>query len=197
MDRKRVLVVFAAVVIAIASIVVLLATGEPQPVRTFDDPGGDVVVGEGKKPPTDTTLADIRSAEVTEDGGEVVFEAQLAGPIPDKLPDSSFGLRWEVYEEGDSTFLVTANLDVGPNASIVGEQNGYGASTIDEQLPGSLEIEGDTIAIRLRTEDIPDFPEEFGWLLHTTLDGNQGDPQSATAEDKSPDNGFGEYPADS
>lgn len=197
MDRKKLFVVLTVVVVAIASIVILLVTGEPEPVRSFDDPGGDVVVGEGKKPPIDTTLADIKSADVTEDGDEVVFRAQLGGPVPNRLPDASFGLRWEVYEDGDSTFLVTSSLDIGPNASIVGERNDYGASTIEEQFPGSLEIDGDTISIRLRTEDIPDFPEEFGWLLQTTLDGNQGDPKSATAQDKSPDNGFGEFPVDS
>lgn len=187
----------AVVGVAIASVVILLVTGEPEPVGSFGDPADDVVVGEGKKPPLDTALADIRSAEVTKEGNEVVFEAQLGAPVPKKVPDGAFGLRWEVYEGEDTTFLITSSLDVGPNASIVGQQNSFGASTIEEEFPGSLEIEGDTIAIRLRTADIPDFPKEFSWLLQTTLDGNQGDPTSATAEDKSPDNGFGEYPTDS
>lgn len=197
MDRKRLAVVFAVVAIAIASIVVLLVTGEAEPVDTFADPAGDAAVGEGEKPPTDTTLADIQSAEVSDDGDEIVFEAKLGAEIPNRLRDGAFGVRWEIYEGGDSTFLVTASLDVGPTASVIGEQNGYGASTIDEQLPGSIEISGDTISIRLRPDEIPDFPDEFGWLLQTSLDGDQGDPQSARAEDKAPDDGFGEYPADS
>lgn len=196
MDRKRLLVVLGVVVIAIASVVVLLFTGEAEPVRTFADPAGDIAVGEGEGPPPDTTLADIQSAEVRSDGGEVVFEAKLGAQVPKKLADGAFGLRWEVYEGGESTFLVTASLDLGPTASVVGEQNNYGASTLDEALPGSLEVSGDTISIRLRTDEIPDFPEEFGWLLQTSLDGDQGDPQSARAEDRAPDSGYGEYPAD-
>lgn len=197
MDRKRLFVIFAVVGAAIASIVVLLVTGEAEPVRTFEDPAGDAQVEAGDNAPADTTLADIRSAEVRSDGDEIVFEAKLGGEIPNRLPDAAFNLRWEVYEEGDSTFLVTANLDVGPNASILGEQNGYGASTLDEGLPGSLEVTGDTIAIRLRAGEVPDFPQEFGWVLLTSLDGDQGDPQSARAEDRAPDSGFGEYPPDS
>jgi hypothetical protein len=195
MDRKKLAVVFAVVAVALASIIVLLVTGEAEPVRTFEDPGGDAVLEEGDKPPTDTTLADIRSAEVRSEGDEIVFAAKLGGDVPNEVAEGSFGLRWEVYEGGDSTFLITANLDVGPNASIIGEQNGYGASTLDEQLPGGLEIEGDTIEIRLNPSEVPDFPEEFGWLLQTSLDGDQGDPQSARAEDRAPDQGFGEYPA--
>lgn len=197
MDRKRLFVILTVVAVAVASIVVLLVTGEAEPVRTFEDPGGDARVEEGDKPPTDTTLADIRSVEVRSEDDLVVFEAKLGAAVPKRVPGGGFGLRWEIYEEGDSTFLITANLDVGPNASILGEQNGYGASTIDERLPGTLEISGDTIAIRVRTDEVPDFPDEFGWVLLTSLDGDQGDPQSALAEDRAPDSGFGEYPSDS
>jgi hypothetical protein len=196
-DRKRVYVVLAVVVVAIASIVVLLFTGEAQPVRQFEDASGDALVEEGDNPPTDLTLADVRSAEVREEDGEIVFEAQLGGPIPDRLRDGAFGLRWEVYEGGDSTFLVTANLDVGPNASIFAEQGNFGGSTIDETFPGSLEVVDDRISIRLDPGEVEGFPSEFAWLLKTSLDGDQGDAQSARAEDRAPDQGFGEYPADS
>jgi hypothetical protein len=195
MDRRRLAIVAAVVVAAVAAIVVLLVTGEAEPVRTFEDRAGDAMFEEGENGPTDVTLADIRAAEVRSEDGQVVFEATLAGPIPNKLPDGALDLRWEVYEDGDSTFLITANLDVGPVASIIGEKNGYGASTLDEKLPGMLAIEGDTLTIRLDTAEIPDFPSEFGWLLHTSLDGDQGDPKSARAEDRAPDDGFGEYPA--
>ncbi len=196
MDRKRLYVVLAVVAVAIASIVVLLFTGEAEPVRTFEDVAGDVVVGEGDNAPTDTTLADVRSAEVHEEDGQIVFEARLGTPIPERLRDAAFSLRWEVYEGGDSTFLITANLDVGPNASILQEQGDFGGNTLDETFPGSLEVAGDTISIRLDAGEVPDFPSEFAWLLQTSLDGDQGDAQSARAEDRAPDQGFGEYPAD-
>ena len=197
MDRKRVYVVLGVVLVAVAAIVLLLLTGEPQPVRSFEDAGGDVVVEEGEKPPVDLTLADVKAAEVRDEDGQVVFEAKLGAPVPEKMTDGGFGLRWEVYEGGDSTFLVTANLDVGPTAYIVAEQGSYGASTIDETFPGSIEIVDDTISIRLDPDEVPDFPSEFAWLLKTSLDGDQGDPQSARGEDRAPDQGFGEYPADS
>ncbi len=196
MDRTRLYVVLAVVLVAIASIVVLLFTGEAEPVPSFQDPSADVVVGEGANPPADTALADVRSAEVREEDGQIVFEAQLGAPIPNKLRDGAIGLRWEVYQGGDSTFLITANLDLGPNAYIVAEQGDFGGSTIDETFPGSLEVAGDRMAIRLDAGDVPDFPSEFAWLLKTSLDGDQGDAQSARAEDQAPDQGFGEYPAD-
>ena len=195
MDRKRLYVVLAVVLVAVASVVVLLFTGEAEPVRSFEDPGGDALVEEGKNPPTDVTLADVTAAEVREEDGEIVFEVKLGGTVPDKVADGAFGLRWEVYEEGESTFLVTLNLDIGPNAYIVGERTDFGASTLDESFPGSLEVAGDTISIRVRPDDVPKFPDEFGWLVQTSLDGDQSDPQSARAEDRAPDQGLGEYPA--
>lgn len=197
MDRKRFAIVFAVVAVALTAIIVLLFTGGVEPTPSFEDISGDAAVEEGDNPPPDATLADITKAEVVADGEEIVFEAKVGGPVPNKIPEGSFGLRWEVYEDGDSTFLVTASLDVGPNASIIGEQNGFGASTLEERFPGGLEIENDTITIRIDPSEIPDFPDEFGWVLLTSLDGDQGDPQSARAEDRAPDAGFGEYPAGS
>lgn len=195
MDRRRLAVVAAVVAAAVAALVVLLLTGEAEPIRTFEDPSGDVAFDEGVDPPADVTLADIRAAEVLSEGGDVVFETRLGGEIPIKLPDGSLDLRWEVHEGNDSTFLITANLDVGPVASVVGEQNGYGASTLDESLPGSLTVEGDTLTIRLEPGEIPDFPSDFSWVLHTSLDAEQGEAESGRAEDRAPDEGFGEYPA--
>ena len=195
MERRRLYVVLGVVIAAVAAVVVLLMTGSPEPVRTFEDPGGDAVVGEGDNPPSDTTLADIKTAEVREEDGNVVFEVKLGAPIPEEL--AGFGLRWEIHEEGDSTFLITANLDVGPNASILGERTKYGASTLEDRFPGGLEVVGDSIVIRLDPGEIPKFPDEFAWLLKTSLDGDQGDPGSARAEDQAPDSGLGEYPPDS
>ncbi|HEX2295832.1 MAG TPA: hypothetical protein VHN37_11030 [Actinomycetota bacterium] len=197
MDRKRLYVVVGVVIAAVASVVVLLLTGEAEPVRTFEDPGGDAMVGEGPSPPSDTALADIKTAEVREEDGEVVFEAKLGAPVPDEVPQGAFGLRWEVHEEGDSTFLITADLDVGPTASILSERTDFGASTLEDSFPGSLEVAGDTITIRVDPAEVPRFPDEFAWLLKTSLDGDQGDPQSARAEDQAPDSGLGQYPADS
>jgi hypothetical protein len=195
LDRRRLAVVAAVIAVCVAAVIALLVTGEAEPVQSFEDPAGDAAFEEGDNPPTDVTLADIRSAEVSSDGDEIVFEATLAGTIPKKVPGGSLGLRWEVFEGGDSTFLVTASLDAGPIASIIGEKNDYGASTLDEGLPGSLTIKGDTLTIRLEPDEIPDFPDRFAWSLQTSLDGDQGDPQSARAEDRAPDQGLGEYPA--
>ena len=195
MDRKQLFVVMAVALVAVGAIVVLLATGGAEPIPVFDDPTGDIVVEEGRNPPVDTTLADIRSAEVRTDGDEIVLEATLGVAVPKQLRDQTFGLRWEIHEGGDSTFLVTANLDVGPNAAIIGEQNDFGANTIDETFPGSLAIQGDRIEIRLDADQVPDFPDEFGWILMTSFDGDRGDATSALAEDRAPDQGFGEYPA--
>lgn len=197
MDRRRFAIVAAVVGVAVAAIVVLLFTGGADPVPMFEDLSGDANIGEGENPPADTTLADILRASVSDEDDEIVFEAQLGSQVPRRMEEGSFGLRWEVHEGGDSTFLVTASLDVGPMASIIGEQNDYGASTLEETFPGSLEVEGDTIAIRIDASEVPDFPDEFAWVLQSSLDGDQGDPESARAEDRAPDSGFGEYPTDS
>ncbi|MGH2730186.1 MAG: hypothetical protein ACRDJI_06195 [Actinomycetota bacterium] len=186
MNNKQMAAVAGVVVAVVAVIVVLLATGGEDTETSFDDPIGDVALGEGSAADEDLTLADILHAEVHREGEDVVFEMRLARTIPEESTDQDLDLRWELAEDGDTTWFVFANLDFGPNAYIVSEETDYGSSTIDKTFPGSVEVRGDILEIRLRPGEIAQFPTSFEWHLETTLIGN------AIGTDRAPDDGAGE-----
>jgi hypothetical protein len=186
MSGRQIAAVAGTAVALVAIIVILLVTAGAQSESAFDDPEGDVSLAEGSATGEDLSLADILHAEVRPaEGGAVFFEARLAAAIPERLSDPDIDLRWEVTEDGEVTWLVFANLDFGPTAYALSQKTNYGSSTIDETLPGSIEIRGDILAVRLRTSEMPDFPESFGWHLETTLTGD------AIGTDRAPDEGAG------
>ena len=194
MSRKQLLIVFIIVAIVLAAIIVLLVTGGTVPENSTEDATGDVVVSEGESPPENTELADIVDARVTDEGGQLVFEATMAAPIPEDLGTQGLDWKWELYEGGATSWIVSANLDVGENATVFSPESGTTFSTIDDGLPGELTLESDTIRIALDTAEIENFPTEFTWKLTTKLDGAKGEAGSATADDFAPDRGFGEFP---
>lgn len=194
----RVAIAIGIVVALIAGTILLLASGGP--VEPGDSPQpdavgeavGDVVVAEGPEPPGETELADIVDADVTERGSTLVFRAQMATQIPPRVKGGGMSWRWDIYEGGPTgTWILSANLDIGPNASLTSTQSNYGSGTFDDSLPGELSIRGDTITITLRPKKVTDFPADFEWVLGTSLDGAQGNPRSALATDTSPDEGRG------
>ncbi len=193
MNKKQLAVVFGVLAIVVVAVVVLLVTGGDDTGAPGTAEGtGDVKEIAGDDAPTDVALADIEFAEVRREGENLVFEARLGAEIPKKIKAGSFDVRWDIYVGSESQFLVTGNLDVGPNASIVGIINDFGASTLDESIPGTLEIRGNVWIITVTPSEIPDWPAEFQWRLSTALDGKAGDPKSGLAEDTAPDLGFGE-----
>ena len=194
MNRKQLLIVFIIVAIVLAAIIVLLVTGGATPEGSTEDASGDVVVSEGDSPPEDVELADIVDAQVTEEGDQIVFEATMATEVPDDLGTNGMDWKWEVFEGGAVTWIVSANLDVGENATVFSPESGTTFSTIDDGLPGELSIEGPTIRLALETAEIEGFPTDFTWKLTTKLDGAKGEAGSATADDFAPDRGFGEFP---
>jgi hypothetical protein len=186
MNNRQMAAAAGVAAVFVAVIVVLLATGGEDTEESFDDPLGDVAVAEGSATGEDLTLADILHAEAHTEDGEVVFEARLGRTIPEESTDQDLDLRWEVAEGGDSTWFVFANLDFGPNAYIVSEKTDYGSSTIDKTFPGSVEVRGDILEIRLTAGEIPGFPTSFEWHLETTLTGD------AIGTDRAPDEGAGQ-----
>ena len=175
----------------IAIVVLILATGGP-PGTASGDQSGDVKVNEGAAPPQDTTLADVVGATVRRQGNDLVFEATLGQEIPDKIPNGSLELRWDVSEGGDDTWIVSANLNLGPTAAITSQKTSYGASTIDDSLPGSIEVDGDTLRVTVRAAEVDGFPTQFTWRLTTSLDADRADAASAIATDTAPDSGQGQ-----
>jgi hypothetical protein len=188
--NTRTIVVFSVILAVVVAIIILLVTGGGGAINSDSDPEGDVTVSEGPDAPPDTTLADISRVVVSADNGEVTFEAEMASAIPRRVKNGSLAWRWEVYEGGEMTWLVTANVDLGPNASLVATQRNYQTSTIDDTLPGSIEVEGTTLRIQVRTNKLKGFPETFDWLLKTSLDASRTKANSALAEDLAPDSGY-------
>src|SRR5687767_14504568 len=184
MSRKT-LIAFGLAVIAVIAAVVLLVTGGSE--GSTDDALGDVELTDGGSQPRDLSVVDIRKATVTADGDELVFEATMQESIPEELPKQALGWRWELYEGGQMTWLVSANVDLGPNVSVIATQTGYQASTVDDTLPGEIAIDGPTLTVRLTRSEIEGLPAEFDWLLKTSLDGDRAKATSALAEDTAPD----------
>lgn len=183
------LAVALAIVGTIAVIVLLLATGGGG--AGAGDERGDVSVGDGAAAPRDLGLADIVTATVTRQGDELVFETTLGAALPKRIPKGALELRWDLSEGGDETWIVSANLNLGPTAAVTSQRTNYGASTIDNSLPGSVERDGETLRVTLRPGEIDGFPTDFTWRLKTTLDADRGDVASAVATDSAPDSGEG------
>lgn len=206
MKRKQLAIVFAIVAAALAVVIVLLVTGGPPQtappaqdggVAEPNDPVGDVTLTPGGDAPAGTDLADIIAAHVYKSSGELTFEVRLGRGVPRRLRGRGLDLRWEVVESGQTTWLVTANFDVGPTASLLTQIEGsnYGSSTFDDSFPGGITVEGDRVIVTLRPGelpgDAPPFPDAFTWVLFSSLDGSPGDPASALAQDRAPDAGEG------
>jgi hypothetical protein len=190
MIENRLLIAAVSVGVVIAATVILLVSGGSDGEDVVGgDPSQDVVVAEGGNPPSEVAMADIISADVRKEGATLIFEARMAGSVPQKLPDGSLELRWEILEGGSLTWLVTAEIADDPRASVLAQAGGFGASTIDSTLPGSITIGPDGIRVELRTDELTDWPEGFDWTLRSSLDGDRGDGASALATDSAPDNG--------
>jgi hypothetical protein len=195
--NRRVAIGVGLVVLLVAGTIYLLASGGPvdsdgsPPTDTAEDPPNDQVVGEGPEPPAETALADIVEADVLRRGSTIVFRARMSADIPQRVKGGGMSWRWDIYEGPTGTWILSANLDVGPNASLTSTQTSYGTGTFDDTLPGKLSIEGDTISVTLRPDKVKGFPDDFEWSLGTMLDGAQGNPRSALATDSAPDDGRG------
>lgn len=183
------LLVAIGIVGSIAVIVLILLMGGGG--GGTGDGRGDVQVSGGETAPDDPNLADIVDASVRRDGGALVFEATLGTAIPKRIPDGSLTLRWDVAEGETDTWIVSADLNLGPTAAVTSHRSDYGASTIDDTLPGSVEINGDTLRVTVQPGEIDGFPTDFTWRLSTALDADRTDTASATATDTAPDSGAG------
>jgi hypothetical protein len=178
-----------AIVAIIAAIIVVLATGGGDRAAENKDQLSDVTVGDGPGAPPDTSLADIAEATAHKEGnGDIVFEVTMGSPIPSG-GDSSLSLRWDLSQNGADTWLVTANFDDGPVASISSIEGDYGSSTIDNTMPGSVSATADSVTITVKAGEIEGFPASFAWRVTSTLDADRADPASAVATDTAPDTG--------
>ncbi|MDQ3964672.1 MAG: hypothetical protein M3277_12305 [Actinomycetota bacterium] len=189
---NRSFAVAVGIVGLIVIVVVVLATGG---IEGGGGPGedmrDDVQVDSGADAPSDVTPADISDASVTTDGNELVFVAEMAIDIPERIPDGSLEFRWDVIEGGDETWIVSAAVSGRPVAALTSPDSGYGSSTIDNTMPGTIEVDGSTLTLRFDRSKVEGFPADFEWRLETTLDAQRADPQSGIARDRAPDSGNG------
>jgi hypothetical protein len=183
--------VAGVVVICVALIAWLLSTGaEPEATADTTDPSGDVKVATGPQPPRDLDTADVEEVDARSESGVLTLIATMGQQLVRPVPGQSATWRWEIYEEGEMTWIVSANVDFGPNASILSTKSDYSAATNDKSLPGKVSVAGDTILIRLRTAEIEGFPATFEVALKTSLDGIRTEARSALAADRAPDEGY-------
>ena len=195
MSPRQLALAFAIVAIVIGGLVVLLVTGGAPSGEEAKDPAGDVEVEDGPDAPRDTDLADVEEARVYLHASQIVFEAKMAAPIPSSLKGQTMEWRWEIFEGGAETWLVSGHISVGePVAALTAQQSDYAASTIDDKLPGGIDRRGNTIFVRLNPPELRRFPSQFTWRLTTSLDANRSDPSSAVAKDIAPATGLEEYP---
>ena len=188
MNRGRPLIVLAVIAVVALGVIWLLVSGGAEP--SSDDEVGDVRVSKGSNPPDETELADLSGATVTFEDGAFVFEATTGAEPPDSFENESLTWRWELQEQGNVTWIVTANVNIEATASLVATQFDYTTSTITGDLPGSIEIDGSTVRVTIRQEEVQDFPGAFSWSLTTSLDGDRGQTKSAVAKDRVPDQGL-------
>jgi hypothetical protein len=177
------------IIVALGAGVVWLLSSGGGGSGTSDDPKGDVVVSKGPKAPKGKGLVDLRHGAITVEGGTASFEARVDAVVPEDVDEEAITYRWELIENGQVTWIISANVDVGRTASVLATQHDYRSSTIDDSLPGKLTVQAETVFIELETEDLEDFPSSFEWTLQTELDGDRTTAPSAVATDRIPDEG--------
>lgn len=187
---SRTALVALAIVGTIAIIIVVLTSGGDPQVGPADATE-DVVVGEGTGAPADPGLADIAEASVEKAGDEIVFDVVMAKEVPARGAKEVLSFRWELTEDGRGTWLVTADMGGRPVAAVTSQTSNFGASTIDDTLPGSIEVDGRSVTVTIQAGALERFPTAFGWSLTSTLDADRADPASAVATDRAPDSGPG------
>lgn len=188
MSRVRSLIVLGVIVVVAVEAVWLLSGGGNSGGSTTD-PTGDVVVTKGPKRPADIKLADLTKGSIVLEDGSAVLEATVDATVPESLDVEAIAFRWEITENGQVTWIVSASVDVERTASLVATQVDYRSSTIDRSLPGDLVIQGGTVTVTLETDGLEGFPSAFDWTLQTELDGDRTRSPSAVAKDSVPNEG--------
>jgi hypothetical protein len=159
------------------------------------DPEGDVRVVEGERPrratalPVAASIADIVDADVRSEGSDLILDLTAAVTIPGALERSSLEFRFDLSEGGRDTWIVSASINVAATAAVVSQTTGYTSSTIDDSLPGSLELTGERLRITLDPTAIDGFPDSFDWRLSSALIAFRGIAGSVRVEDRFPDEG--------
>lgn len=177
--------------IAVGIMVVLASSGD----SGGRDATGDVRLIRGRQPraasslPIAASIADITEASVSSKDSEIVFEMTTAAPIPNELERSSLEFRFDLSEDGRDTWIVSATVNVAVTAAVVSHTTEYTSTTIDESMPGSVEVFEKELTITLDPALIDGFPGSFDWKLSSTLVAFRDIAGSTRVEDRVPDEG--------
>ena len=182
-SRKRLGIAIAIVAVVVLAVIFIVSSGGS---GAGADPTGDVTLERGPKAPKDQALADVVNAAVSRDGDRLVFEAELAMEPPRTLPNGSLELRWDISEDGEASWIVTASITVDLTAAVTAQATGYSATTINDTMPGEVSLDGKRVLVSIDPGRIDGFPDAFEWQLSSTLDADLGDPGSGVARDVSP-----------
>lgn len=160
---------------------------------------GDLTYLDGKVPrmhrdqqDLSASIADLIDAEVRRVGDSIVFGASCAAPVPQRLKLSALHFRWDITSENGPSWTITARIDKVVEATVVSSA-GFGASTIDGSMTGSLQIRDDAVELRLDVRGLPQFPTTFEWALTSTLRAFRAEPDSPRVEDRVPNGTATEY----
>ena len=115
-------------------VALLLFTGGSGEQAKNQDGAGDVKVGKGPQAPEEIELADIERVNASLNDGTLRLEARMGAPLIRKSPQRSETWRWEVFEDGEMTWIVSAVIDIAPNVSVIATQRDYSASTVNDSL---------------------------------------------------------------
>lgn len=149
----------------------------------------------GKEPrdasslPVAASIADITEASVRSKDSEIVFEMTMAVPIPSEFERSSLEFRFDLSEDGRDSWIVSATVNVAVTVAVVSHTTGNTRTTIDESMPGSVEVSGKELTITLDPARIDGFPGSFDWRLSSTLVAFRDIARSTRAVDRLPDGG--------
>lgn len=188
---SRLLLVAIIVTVLLAGTIILLVTGG---VDVPEEVPGDLVYIEGdavKQQPRRAgslvaSIADVTQAEVKADGDDILFKADVAAPLPQRLKTSALEFRWELTGDDGSDWTLSVTINEEAQASVFSD-TGYGSGTVDQTMPGSLEIGDQGVTLRLLATDIEGFPSGFDWILATTLRAFRNETESPRVEDRFPD----------
>ena len=185
--RRSVGIVLLVLVVVGLVVAIALVSGEGGPPAS--DRPNDVSVENRAGAPENEALTDIVDARVTRTEGDVEFTAQMFDPVPREFDNAALEWRWEIHEGGKMTWILIATVDVEPNASLISTRNDLARSTVDDTLPGVVEVFDNEMVVRFDPDRVRDFPSEFRWHLIASLDGDREDARSALAYDHAPDRG--------
>ncbi|HVF52552.1 MAG TPA: hypothetical protein VNC78_02985 [Actinomycetota bacterium] len=188
MDRTIGLLVAMIALVAAASAPLIFA---PTVEESIDDPIRDLnFVGSNRRPDL-RAIADIRTAEVRQEGDLLVFEAELSVEVPHEVKGGYYDVAWHV--DGTTEWSLTVSIGHEVVGSYVSKSTGGGRSTVTGGFPGEVLVEGRLVTISIDPAQLADFPDAFRWKVTTRLNMGATDSRLAEVYDYAPNGRYANF----